>query len=88
MHDAPIHKRHWDGGEEEEVEGEVPSLPLHTDFLLPYLQLQVRMLACWISPEPQEGMDRHIYRSTGIHFQKGTCCSRYCALVWSFGVIR
>lgn len=61
--------------------------PFCTDFLLSCLQPQVQVLvtACGISPEPQEGTDGHICRSTGSCFQRGTCCSRYGALVWLFG---
>lgn len=67
--------------------GRLLACPFHTDFLPSHLQLQLQRLAtAWISPEPQEGTDGQSHRVTQSCFLRGSCCSRYGAVAWSFGV--
>lgn len=67
--------------------GRLLACPVHTDFLSFPLQLQLQRVAtAWIYPEPQEGTDGQSHRVTGSCFLRGSCCFRYCAVAWLFGI--
>lgn len=63
-------------------EGRLLPCSFHADFLPSFLQLQLQRLApAWVSPEPQEGTDGQSCRVTGSCFLRGSCCTRYGAVV-------